>query len=226
MLDALGNQLDHSISCLIFHMALINCPECQTKVSSRAATCPQCGCPIASQPASVAAEVSASPKLPADLEIHDTDFSWANPDNISGNVSSLSSVPGFPVNSRATVYRHKAGIRLFDDKSQHQSIHYSQIASVEYIEAAKVIEEKKSVIGRALLGGIILGPVGAIVGGISGTGSNQKAANGFSITFWSINQRKYMSLVLETDSYIARGFVDSIKKHIKQYEELHVQLAI
>lgn len=81
-------------------------------------------------------------------------------------------------------------------------------------------------IGRALLGGIILGPIGAIVGGISGTGSNQKAANGFSITFWSINQRKYMSLVLETDSYIARGFVDSIKKHIKQYEELHVQLAI
>lgn len=28
-------------------MALINCPECQTEVSDRAASCPKCGCPIA-----------------------------------------------------------------------------------------------------------------------------------------------------------------------------------
>lgn len=28
-------------------MALISCPECETKVSERAISCPQCGCPIA-----------------------------------------------------------------------------------------------------------------------------------------------------------------------------------
>lgn len=28
-------------------MALINCPECDKKVSDRAQSCPDCGCPIA-----------------------------------------------------------------------------------------------------------------------------------------------------------------------------------
>ena len=30
-------------------MALIQCPECSTKVSDKAVSCPSCGCPIAAQ---------------------------------------------------------------------------------------------------------------------------------------------------------------------------------
>ncbi len=37
-------------------MALIKCPECGREVSDRAQACPQCGCPIAPKPVSVAAQ--------------------------------------------------------------------------------------------------------------------------------------------------------------------------
>jgi hypothetical protein len=41
-----------------------------------------------------------------------------------------------------------------------------------------VYEEKdKSVLGRALVGGLVLGPVGAIVGGMSGIGSKKKLSS-------------------------------------------------
>lgn len=36
-------------------------------------------------------------------------------------------------------------------------------------------QKEKSVIGRALVGGLILGPVGAIVGGMTGIGTKEKA---------------------------------------------------
>jgi hypothetical protein len=44
-------------------------------------------------------------------------------------------------------------------------------------EAQKKITEKKSksIIGRALVGGLILGPVGAIVGGMTGIGDKEKS---------------------------------------------------
>lgn len=35
-------------------MALVNCPECDNPVSTKAESCPQCGCPIGeSQPAPI-----------------------------------------------------------------------------------------------------------------------------------------------------------------------------
>ncbi len=34
-------------------MALINCPECGKKISDRASSCPNCGCPMASSPTSI-----------------------------------------------------------------------------------------------------------------------------------------------------------------------------
>lgn len=34
-------------------MALIKCPDCRKQISSQAASCPQCGCPISSRPTTV-----------------------------------------------------------------------------------------------------------------------------------------------------------------------------
>ena len=34
-------------------MALIKCPECGKQISDRAASCPNCGCPIGNAPTSI-----------------------------------------------------------------------------------------------------------------------------------------------------------------------------
>jgi len=44
----------------------------------------------------------------------------------------------------------------------------------------------KSSIGRAVIGGVIFGPVGAIVGGISGVGAKQAKTTYLIINYWDI----------------------------------------
>lgn len=34
-------------------MALVKCPDCGKQISSQAASCPNCGCPMASRPTTV-----------------------------------------------------------------------------------------------------------------------------------------------------------------------------
>lgn len=51
---------------------------------------------------------------------------------------------------------------------------YSQITNAGRITEQQIIEKSKSVVGRAAAGGLLLGPLGAIVGGMSGTGTKTK----------------------------------------------------
>ena len=54
----------------------------------------------------------------------------------------------------------------------------SDILSINLEGQNQLFEQKnKSVIGRAIVGGLILGPVGAIVGGMTGIGQKQVATN-------------------------------------------------
>ena len=48
-----------------------------------------------------------------------------------------------------------------------------KIKRVEIISEKEILEKSKSVGGRAIAGGLLLGPLGAIVGGMSGVGNKQ-----------------------------------------------------
>jgi hypothetical protein len=50
----------------------------------------------------------------------------------------------------------------------------SQITNVGLITEKEIMEKSKSVIGRAAVGGLLLGPLGAMVGGMSGVGDKKK----------------------------------------------------
>ena len=69
------------------------------------------------------------------------------------------------------------GLYLYKDKI---TLDDNQIIPLERIKKAVVFTEKelklkdKSVIGRAALGGLLLGPLGAVVGGVSGVGDKKK----------------------------------------------------
>lgn len=59
-------------------------------------------------------------------------------------------------------------------KSPLLSIEINKIDNVQTLQEYENTEQNKSVIGRALVGGLLLGGVGAIVGGISGVGTKTK----------------------------------------------------
>lgn len=54
------------------------------------------------------------------------------------------------------------------------SLRYDQVTAAAKVDETQIREVDKSVIGRAIVGGILLGPLGAIVGGASGIGKKQK----------------------------------------------------
>ena len=62
---------------------------------------------------------------------------------------------------------------------QEIKLNYNRITDVYYGLETEIIEQNKSVIGRAIAGGLLLGGVGAVVGGISGTGTKTKKERHF-----------------------------------------------
>lgn len=208
-------------------MSLIPCPDCQTQVSTRAVACPKCGCPIANATRPAVAPEIKRPNLPEDLFVHGNDFRWSGlPDRISGKATIETTIPAWAGNDYVSVTRLKTGISLYADKQDSINLHYSQIAAVTFLEATKQKEKKKSVLGRALIGGVLLGPLGAVVGGISGTGSDIRSFDGMSITFWSLAQNQYMNLVIDSKSRDVKRFVDSICEFTQPYQTLHFETAV
>ena len=51
---------------------------------------------------------------------------------------------------------------------------YDQVVKVGSVNEKEVEEADKSVIGRAVVGGVLLGPLGAVIGSVSGVGKKQK----------------------------------------------------
>ena len=78
-------------------------------------------------------------------------------------------------------------VALYDDHltikvafgKQEATLNYSQITDVFYGLQTEVTTKNKSVIGRAVAGGLLFGGIGAVVGGISGTGTKEKKERKF-----------------------------------------------
>ena len=59
-------------------------------------------------------------------------------------------------------------------KNNKLILNYDQITDVFYGMRTELVQKSKSVIGRAMLGGLAFGNVGAMVGAISGSGTKNK----------------------------------------------------
>lgn len=54
------------------------------------------------------------------------------------------------------------------NKKMSVSLKYEKVTNCEFLTEKDIQEKAKSVLGRAAVGGLLLGPVGAIVGGMTG----------------------------------------------------------
>ncbi len=103
--------------------------------------------------------------------------------------------------------------RLFKNKSVYLA--YNQITNAGRITEKEIIEKSKSVVGRAAAGGLLLGPLGAIVGGMSGTGTKTKTKYE---TYFVINYKSGSTGEPEVLSFKYAG--DLPATYIKFTEEL------
>ncbi len=200
-------------------MALINCSECGKEISDKATSCPNCGNPINQifeLGNSEKTDYLHFPNLPVNLEIGKQITNWVGNAVIEGifdqNENTNTSIPSGKVN----VLIHTHGLQVTSDfYIERLKIHHSQIISLKQTSKEELLRKDKSVIGRAVVGGLILGPLGAIVGGMSGIGNKDKFVNKhyLIINYWDIESKTAQSLLISGDRLIIQAF---IKRHEKE----------
>ncbi len=209
-------------------MALITCPECDKQVSDQAKECPHCGLPLSelnlAKMSSDGIEDLEFPELPDGYTIGTPNTNW-------GGISQFNAKFNVDENSNKTLKTgsitiriHPGGISISDSIFHDPlEIHFKHIINIDEASGEEIIQKKGSVIGRAVVGTVLLGPVGAIVGGLSGIGHKKyKKLHFLIINYWNPTNKTpdllilrvkkfYMALILST---LQEAVGEGIKKPI------------
>lgn len=99
----------------------------------------------------------------------------------------------------------------------NKKITFKEILNIEIKTAKQLIEKDKSILGRALVGGILLGPAGAVVGGLTGIG-NFKKTKEVKILQIELKNENILILVLQYEVYLnmLENTVKFIQEKIKK----------
>lgn len=94
------------------------------------------------------------------------------------------------------------------------TLSYSQITDVIYTTEKEVTEKEKSVIGRAIVGGMLFGDTGATVGAISGMGTKTEThyKHYFVIEYTASSGEPASLVFIDTRMYKGRKVADTLKK--------------
>ena len=193
-------------------MALIKCPECGNEVSTLATNCPSCGCPIKNNPNVVCntsqitksnhEEILSFPELPTVMNIGSQITDWGL-DAVLRDCYYLqeSNHTNYLQEGSTLVAAHSNGISIAGSGlNLNFNIAYEQIIDMKFVSHKQLSSEDKSVIGRAVVGGLLLGPLGAVVGGISGIGSKTVTLGNyyFAINFYDVYTHSIQTILLNS----------------------------
>lgn len=89
---------------------------------------------------------------------------------VDGCVPSMSA----PSTVKISLLPDRIEIRQIIGGKAEAYLSYTQVTAAEKINEKQVSEVDKSVLGRAVVGGVLLGPLGAVIGSASGIGTKKK----------------------------------------------------
>ena len=192
-------------------MALVNCPECGKEVSEKAEACPKCAYPIRSDSMLKLQKMNKGidpPELPDDLSIGKKInlLPWPLLSDTDAELIGKQTQGEFvELDFSVKITLHEHGIRInknyWLDKDEFIRLHFKQIIEMQKISSDEL--RNKDVIGPAVLGGLMLGPLGAIVGGMSSMGAKEKVSY-LAINYWDIEEKEAYTLLFS-------GLKESIK---------------
>jgi len=160
-------------------------------------------------------ELLKFPELPTNLELGKQIVNWGGNSAFDGNYDQRENVFNKIPSGKVKVLLHTHGIRIVGDIYMPLlDIHNSQIISLKITSQEELSKIDKSVIGRAVVGGLILGPIGAIIGGISGIGSKEKIANTYYLVFnfWDNETKDAKTLLISGDKLFIQAFINRNEK--------------
>lgn len=116
---------------------------------------------------------------------------------------------------QATIEEEKIQFKSVQDKKKVASLYLDKIHSARILTEKEIVDKNKSVVGRAVAGTLLLGPLGTIVGGMSGIGSKKKKKNYRVLV---INYGEGKSIVILEDKWASNfdKFTKILSKNITQ----------
>ena len=177
-------------------MALMICPECQGKVSSESQICVHCGYPI-DKIKNCESDIQAPPEmLGRDLTIKGIGNIFRGLEFNAVYAKSINT--DIHVNEgTALVLVGTNGMQINLNSYPLLTIHFLQIKKITINERSTEFHKKKSLIGRSIVGGVLLGGAGAIVGGMTGLGKKEVIYNYvLEISFYELKDQRYKTLNL------------------------------
>lgn len=138
----------------------------------------------------------------------------------SVNLAYISGMPapwreGAPVNLTIDEENSRLIIRSRAFDWPPASMPFSRIFNVELFSEDEVVEKNKSVVKRGIAGALIAGPVGAIVGGMSGIGTKTETntRRGLAIDFETKNGDRSLIFEIVGATYDPQGFAAELNRH-------------
>lgn len=170
------------------------CSNCGTEIADNANFCSSCGNEITStsqQKTSAQNVAFEFPTLPSDLDIGKR--LWTK----SGLMAKYE---GGSINIKegpSSIILHKNGINIHSSFTKNFHIHFSQFISAQFEDKDSLgnyISKDKSVVGRAVVGTLIAGPLGTLLGALSGVGPKTKKMDKNTdylvLSFWDIQSKR------------------------------------
>ncbi len=137
---------------------------------------------------------------------------------LSANFSFVDGVEGFTkgllVNITADDSNGKLVIKGKFSNTPEVNLKYEQITGITCTTEKEIIEKSKSVVGRAAIGGVLLGPLGAIVGGMSGVGNKQQKKTSYYMII-NYKSRDGETKVLSFEVTETIGSWDKLISHVR-----------
>ncbi|MHB9920620.1 hypothetical protein [Clostridium botulinum] len=107
------------------------------------------------------------------------------------------------------------------------NINFDKLVAIDIIHEKDIIETNKSSVGRAMVGGVLLGSLGAVIGGISGVGTKKSSK---LRTFLVINYKskdeeiKVISFEIENITMNMPKFINKLRENVSSdnIEEIYL----
>lgn len=128
---------------------------------------------------------------------------FGNKDKQGNFIINFCAVPNTPIYNypnfaiSATLLDDKIEFKQRIGKKESIYLEFSKITKVEVVDEKEIIEKDKSVAKRAIAGGLLLGPLGAIIGGIDGTGKKKKTTYKKYLVFNYMSDNEEKALPVE-----------------------------
>lgn len=204
-------------------MALMSCPECFNEISDKASSCPHCGFPISQAGSQIqeTGRAAGCPCFPEDLSLSSVVKCWNGPVIVSGQYYNTGCTGPF-TGDELGVILHENGLLVTNKGgTQRLSLHCSQLIEVAIKTEQEVRQMETSVVGRAALGAVLLGPVGAVIGGMSALNKTVvKTKNFLVIHYWDTKTKATSMLLMELKSELPYAFLNKYRYVEKRYKEM------